>query len=196
MKEVLLLSGGIDSVALAYWRRPAFALTVDYGQSAAEKEIDVARYIAKELNISHRVIRAGIASLGLGTMTGRSHRSQAPTPEWWPFRNQFLISLAAMMAVKEEVTAIVIGSVSTDSAHADGTLQFVQRCQDLLSCQESSVLLLSPALLLTSPELVRRSGIPSHLLASTHSCHRGTFACGECRGCLKHEAVFEEVGLL
>ena len=38
MNTALLLSGGMDSIALAYWKRPDIALTIDYGQAAADAE--------------------------------------------------------------------------------------------------------------------------------------------------------------
>ncbi len=31
-KTAILLSGGMDSIALAYWKRPELAITINYGQ--------------------------------------------------------------------------------------------------------------------------------------------------------------------
>ena len=31
----LLLSGGMDSISIAWWKRPDVAISVDYGQRAA-----------------------------------------------------------------------------------------------------------------------------------------------------------------
>ena len=42
MKTALLLSGGMDSIAIAWWKRPDIALTLDYGQQAANAEIKAA----------------------------------------------------------------------------------------------------------------------------------------------------------
>ena len=36
LKTGLLLSGGMDSIAIAWWKRPQWAITFDYGQTAAE----------------------------------------------------------------------------------------------------------------------------------------------------------------
>lgn len=196
MKEVLLLSGGIDSIALAYWRRPICALTVDYGQRSAAKEIEVSSYIADKLCIAHKIVYLDLRNIGLGIMASGERSSLAPTPEWWPFRNQLLITVAAMTALKEKLSKVTIGTVSTDLAHADGTAAFVQYCQNLLGCQEGGVELEAPALALSSAQLLRKSGVPPSVLAAAHSCHRSNHACGQCRGCAKHEAVFREVGLL
>ena len=39
MTAALLLSGGMDSVAIAYWKRPRYGITINYGQEPAEGEI-------------------------------------------------------------------------------------------------------------------------------------------------------------
>ncbi len=196
IKDALLLSGGIDSIAIAYWMRPKFAITIDYGQRTAEKEIAVARYIAEKLCINHRVIRANVGELGIGLLAGQEQLESAPTPEWWPFRNQFLITLAAMFAAKHGVKRILIGTVSSDAQCADGTENFLTACGGLLALQEGGIELHAPARTKTSIELVRESGIPTSLLAAAHSCHCGNVACGCCRGCQKHSDVFASVGLL
>jgi 7-cyano-7-deazaguanine synthase len=63
----------------------------------------------------------------------------------------------------------------------------------LLALQEGELRLFAPYVNIEAAELVRSSAIPLAMLAWSHSCHRGNLACGECRGCLKHRAVFEDV---
>ena len=38
----IALSGGMDSICLAWWKRPESAITIDYGQLAASAEIAAA----------------------------------------------------------------------------------------------------------------------------------------------------------
>ncbi|WP_440506100.1 7-cyano-7-deazaguanine synthase [Serratia nevei] len=64
MKTALLLSGGMDSIAIAWWKRPDIALTLDYGQYAAEAEIRAASVTCKSLGIDHHIIRIDCRSLG------------------------------------------------------------------------------------------------------------------------------------
>ncbi len=73
--KAILLSGGMDSIALAYWLRPAFAFTMDYGQAAAAAEIDASVQIAHDLGIDHEVIRVDCSSLGSGDMAGSISRA-------------------------------------------------------------------------------------------------------------------------
>jgi 7-cyano-7-deazaguanine synthase len=194
-RELLLLSGGIDSIALAAWRRPQEAVTIDYGQACADAEVRAASQVCKEFEIEHHIIRADCSKLGSGDLAGTTPLEVAPAPEWWPFRNQLLITFAAMRAVARGIQRIAIGTVNTDSFHADGTRAFLQQIDDLCRLQEGKVSVSAPAIDMTSGQLVRTSGISPELLAWAHSCHVADFACGRCRGCQKHRVVMEELGL-
>ncbi len=195
MKSALLLSGGMDSVALAYWRRPSVAITVDYGQVPVAGEIRASRAVAEILGIPHQILHVDCSSLGSGDLIGRPALSLAPMPEWWPFRNQLLLTLAAMSLVAAGVEQLWIGTVISDSAHADGTPAFLEGMNHLLELQEGGIQVVAPAIGMTSVELIRRSGIPREILAYAHSCHTNAFACGQCRGCCKHYETLEALGL-
>ena len=193
MSEALLLSGGHDSIALAWWRRPAVTLTIDYGQAAAEGEIRASVSVAAALGIRHEVIRVDCSTLGSGDLSGRPALSTAPVSEWWPYRNQLLVTLAAMRAIALNVRRLLIGTVATDHAHADGTPAFVHGLNCLLALQEGALELEAPAIALSTVDLIRQSGVPREVLAWAHSCHTNVFACGSCRGCLKHLGVLREL---
>ncbi|HTE89298.1 MAG TPA: 7-cyano-7-deazaguanine synthase [Terriglobales bacterium] len=195
MKTGLLLSGGIDSSALAAWKRPNICLTIDYGQFAADAEIYSASQICQELGLSHEVVRVDCRALGSGDMTGTPPLPCAPVPEWWPFRNQLLVTLAAVRLSSDGVEQIMIGAVRSDFCHRDGTAQFFDLLDAALAYQELGIRVSAPAISMSSVELVKSSGItPSHL-ALTHSCHTGRHSCGRCRGCQKHFQVFQHLGL-
>lgn len=194
MKTAVLLSGGIDSIALAYWQRPDIAYTINYGQKSFYGELRAAEAVASELSICHKIISVDCGELGSGDLAGNAPCSIAPVPEWWPFRNQLLSTLAAMKAIQDEVGLLMLGSVRTDSAHLDGTKEFYQRLNDLVIFQEGNIHIESPAIRMTSAELVRISEVPISLLGWAHSCHVAAYACGICRGCNKHREVMVELG--
>lgn len=194
MKTGILLSGGIDSIALAYWKRPDVAYTVDYGQKSAQGELRASRFVAKELSIDHFNISVDCRALGSGDLAGSTPSAIAPVPEWWPFRNQLLVTIAAMKAVQDGVGILMVGSVKTDSSHLDGTKEFYTKLDDLVRFQEGGVIVQAPAIDLTSAELVKKSGLPDTLLGWAHSCHTANYACGVCRGCNKHREVMQELG--
>ena len=196
MSTAILLSGGIDSVALAFWRRPAIAFTVDYGQIPAEAEIRAAAHICKELSIEHEVIRVDCRSLGSGALSSRPASALSPTSEWWPFRNQLLVTLTGMKMIALKLNKLLVGSVANDTQYADGSEHFYTSIDTLMALQEGNIHVNAPAKDLTSLELVHSSGIPLSMLSWAHSCHRSNTACGRCRGCLKHLDIFEQLGLL
>jgi 7-cyano-7-deazaguanine synthase len=194
IKAALLLSGGVDSAALAKWKHPALAITVDYGQLSAEGEIRASAQIAHELSIPHEIVRVDCSSLGSGDLSGLSAIGCAPSSEWWPYRNQMLVTLSAMKAISFGVTTLLVGSVKSDTFHADGRPEFYQQLSSLLSMQEGGMRVEAPAAHLSSVQLVRTADVPLSLLAWTHSCHKAPFACGNCRGCWKREQVFNDLG--
>lgn len=183
----------MDSIALAFWKRPEIAITIDYGQRAAEAEVTAARQVTHELGIQHEVIAIDCTAIGSGDMAGSNALEIAPVPEWWPFRNQLLVTFAAARGLVLGVTEIMTGSVASDGSHADGRQGFYQAMDAVTSFQEGGIRVTAPALDMTTPELVRQSGVPREILAWAHSCHTGNLACGHCRGCVKHYQVTKDV---
>lgn len=194
MKTALLLSGGMDSVSLAWWKRPDLAITLNYGQLAAAAEIAASRAVCDHLNIQHEVIEVDCRSLGSGDMAGGDADDLAPASDWWPYRNQMLATFAGMKAISLGVTHLWLGTVKSDSFHKDGSPEFVKALSSLMAMQEGGMLVEAPAIELTTSELVRLSDIPANCLAWAHSCHKADVPCGTCRGCNKYFEVFEAVG--
>jgi 7-cyano-7-deazaguanine synthase len=171
------------------------AITVDYGQIPAVAEVRAASAVCADLNIEHHVVKADLSALRSGDMAGTPALGVAAVPEWWPFRNQMLITLAAMRGVALGVDCLLMGTLKTDSAHADGTPRFIRAMDAVLQCQEGSMRLETPAIGCTSAELIRTSGVPLEILAWAHSCHVADQACGVCRGCRKHYETLAELGI-
>ena len=190
--KALLLSGNMDSTAIAYWLRPDIAITVDYGQVPAEAEIRASVSVCEALHIRHYVIRANLQELGSGDLAGATPSSLNAATEWWPFRNQMLVTLAAMKCVTLGVKELLVGTLLTDCFHQDGTRDFIAKLNDLTSFQEGALIVSAPAIDLNPTELLRESKVPNEILCWAHSCHRANFACGTCRGCEKHYKTFAE----
>lgn len=195
-KKAILLSGGMDSIALAYWLRPEIAITLDYGQKAAKSEIIAATQVARLLGMEHHVLRVDCSSLGSGDLVGSKPLSDAPVTEWWPYRNQMLVTLALMKAIQLDVCELMVGSVKTDAQHADGTPEFYEQLSKLVSLQEGNLRVTAPAIGMTTVELVKKSQIPEGILMYAHSCHTSNHPCGRCHGCNKYLYVKEQLGIL
>jgi 7-cyano-7-deazaguanine synthase len=193
-RRALLLSGGMDSIALAWAIRPEIAITIDYGQLSARGEIRAATAVCEALQLAHRVLKVDCRDLGSGDMAGSEVSPVAPVREWWPYRNQLLITLAAAAALQEGVTVIVLGTVATDIVHVDGRVEFFDAMHKVLKMQEGGLELEVPAIHETTTALCQRVSVPFELLAWAHSCHVSEYACGLCRGCNKHRETMRELG--
>lgn len=192
-KAAILLSGGIDSIALAYWKRPEIAITVNYGQAPADKEIRTSATIAKTLGIQHYVVEVDCSGLGSGDLINKTALSVSPSSEWWPYRNQLLVTLACMKGISLGIDELMLASVKSDGFHKDGTEKFYQLMSQLMIYQEGNIQISCPAITLTSVELVKLSGVPDSLLNWAHSCHKSNIPCGSCRGCNKYRQVMYEL---
>ncbi|MBR0684451.1 7-cyano-7-deazaguanine synthase [Bradyrhizobium manausense] len=192
--KAVLMSGGMDSISIAWWKRPEIAIFVDYGQKPASAERDAGQAACRAMNIRYEQVNADCSAVGSGDMAGTAPSSHAPVSEWWPFRNQLILTLAGAAALRLGATELLIGTLRTDGQHADGLPAFVDRISDLMSMQEGGLTVSAPAIGLSAPELVIASGIDKATLAWAHSCHTGVLACGNCRGCIKHYETWKALG--
>jgi 7-cyano-7-deazaguanine synthase len=190
-KRLLLHSGGLDSTCLAVRLRPEVALTIDYGQLSAHGEIRAAQAICDWLGIEHHVLSIDCREIGSGLLAGSGADPHAPIKEWWPYRNQLLVTLGCSWGLPRDIDELILGSVSTDSRHRDGTPEFYELADQLVRMQEGGLSVTAPAIGMDSITLLRETPLPNGLLGFTHSCHTSDFACGLCPGCLKREQILE-----
>jgi 7-cyano-7-deazaguanine synthase len=186
MSEGLLLSGGMDSISLAYLFRPKYAFTINYGQKPAQAELRASESVCKALDIIHIPIYIDCSFLGSGDLSDKPSLGMSPSPEWWPFRNQFLITVAGMKAISLNINELLVGSVKNDAFHADGTASFYNSINELMSFQEGKISVRAPAINMSTIDLIQQSRVPISILSWAHSCHKSNYPCGSCRGCLKY----------
>jgi 7-cyano-7-deazaguanine synthase len=194
MSDLLLLSGGIDSIALAAWLRPAECLTINYGQRPAAAEFSASAAVCQDLKLPHKLIDVPLDGIGSGLMAGLASATASPHPEFWPFRNQLLTTLASMYAIRAGHSRVLIGTVVTDRRHVDGSPAFLETLANLVVMQEGAIQIVAPALNMNTTELINRSGVANRTLGWAHSCHRGNIACGDCPGCTKHSMTMQALG--
>lgn len=184
--NVLLLSGGIESTCVAYWKRPQLCITVDYGQPSAQMEIETASIISKRLSLDHKTI---LASPGKKFHFAEYKKEKQLTPEFWPYRNQFLATVALISLFGTKAKELWFGTVKTDNKFSDGSKLFFRRINSLTLLQEGGITIAAPAIDLSTEALLEVSKTPRSILGATFSCHRGNVACGDCPGCNKHRNV-------
>ena len=192
--RLMLLSGGLDSVAVAAVEGATHALFIDYGQTPAEAEWAAAQAVARHLCLDIERLSVDLSNVGSGLLASTAQMPVGPTPEWFPFRNQFLVTIAAAHAAKHGFGAVLLGVVAGDGdRHSDGTAGFVSTLDLLVRDQEGCVRVLAPQIKTHSLELLRRSNLPQEVLRQTHSCHASNDPCGECPGCRRRDEILAAV---
>lgn len=193
---LLLLSGGVDSTALAALCRPDHALFIDYGQRPAAAEQRAATQVARLLGLPLTTLQLDLRPLGGGLLLNEAAQPGAPSPEWWPYRNQFLVTAGAAIAFQRGLRQVLVGTVLGDGErHADGTARFYAALDELLRLQEGNISVAAPGIDRTSEELVAASGLGANVLGWTVSCHRSNLPCGDCPGCWKRARVLRVAGV-
>lgn len=158
-RSVVLLSSGLDSTVNFYQAlkesEVLMALTFDYGQKAAEREIHQAKKISQKFNVSHQVVRLPFFSeLGESSLT--SDKQSVPSGRevsiddqvvsevtakavWVPNRNGIFLNVAAGFAESLKADWIVPGFNKEEAkTFPDNSDKFLQATSKALSFSTSN----------------------------------------------------------
>ena len=218
MKSIVLLSGGLDStvaLAAAMQSSPIFlALTFDYGQRAARKEVAAAAALASHYGLKHRIIPVDfLAEITTTSLINRAESVPELTIEklddknitcetadkvWVPNRNGVFINIAAAFAEALGCGQIVVGfNAEEGTTFPDNTPAYMAAVSRALSYStQNGVKVISPTVDLTKPALVslgRQLNVPFHLIWSCY--HGGEYMCGKCESCLRLKRALQREGL-
>lgn len=226
---VALLSGGLDSsVALAMaqvegWRFK-LALTFDYGQRSAAREIAQAAALSRHFGVPHRAI--SLPWIGEWSSSALLSDRALPTPSlaqldsedavasakavWVPNRNGIFIEIAAGFAENLDADAVVVGFNREEATtFPDNSQPYMEAITKSLAFSTSNgVELLSPTAPFDKTEIVKRAQSIAFPFELLWSCYQGgDRMCGVCESCrrLKRalhangngvaDAVFENASL-
>ena len=220
MKDaVLLLSGGLDSAANLVLGsfRVQLALTIDYGQRAAAREISQAAKLAKHFGVEHTVYRlpgfeglvssaSGLFASGQGSVpvpkSGELDEMSAATRSaaavWVPNRNGVLISLAAAFAESRGIASVAVGFNAEEAVtFPDNSVDFMGAMTGALAYSTANhVTVVSATSGMRKTEIVRelaKKSFPFELLWSCY--HAAETPCGECESCQRLSRALREAGV-
>jgi 7-cyano-7-deazaguanine synthase len=216
VKQLVLLSGGLDSTVALAWATKngpiAGLVHFQYGQTH-EKEVYAANNVARfygytlrtyELNFKHIEPTKVGALLDLHLDVRKAHTTvkdqtgEDVSATFVPGRNIIFLAYAGSICDSEEIESIVMGVNAVDySGYPDCRPAFIGRMEEALSHGlRYSVSLLTPLLHLSKAEIIdlgMNLGAPLHL---TWSCYSGTSRpCGECPSCVVRAKGFREAGV-
>jgi 7-cyano-7-deazaguanine synthase len=210
---VVLLSGGLDSTVAATLAAGAggvrLALTVDYGQRAAEREAAAAREIAAALDVPWQRVELGfLGQLGSSALTSAAEELPSPRDDqldgpdaqqsadrvWVPNRNGVLLSVAAAHAEALGAGCVVMGFNREEAAtFPDNSVEFVLASNGALRYStRGAVRLVAPTADLDKEGLVRLGRARGAPLQHVWVCYRGGEEhCGRCESCRRFARALE-----
>lgn len=217
-KAVVLLSAGLDSsvnlFAAHQQEEVVLALTFDYGQKAAKKEIEQAAKLAAFLKIPHKVLslpwfkdfnKSSLLVENEEVPTGKqvdiqSHTQSLQTAKsvWVPNRNGIFLNIGAAFAEARGATAVVPGfNVEEASTFPDNSEAFMEQLTKSLSFSTANqVEVLCYTVKMQKTEIVKRGlelNMPWHLLWPCYFSKEKW--CGECESCLRSKRAFAAAGV-
>ena len=206
MKCVVILSGGPDSVTVAYWAKSrgfdVHTVTFDYGQKA-KIEISRAQEIAEALGATHKVIDLSRLSEIYEGVTSLVDEDIEVTEEFSdpiivPFRNGVFMAVTVAYAVGIGATHIFYGAHASDEPfYPDCRREFYEAFQEAARLgTETEMVIQSPFSDMPKSEIIRKAvelGVP---LDRTWSCYlNGPVHCGRCESCNNRRNAFAEAGV-
>lgn len=207
-KAVTLLSGGLDSLIATLKAAEQYnivqALTVDYGQRAAQREITAAKALCEFYGWAHQVVflplavpqalqRTDLAHIACASEVVESKEQRtdgvnATTRSVWvPNRNGVLLNWAAAVAESMGADAVVFGANATEAqTFPDNTLAFTEAMTHSLHFSTlNHVQVLSPVVAWTKADMIGYANQNQVPLQFVWSCYEaGEISCGRCPSCL------------
>ena len=216
-KALVLLSAGLDSSVNLYEAHQnldvVLALTFDYGQKAAKKEILSAKNLAADLKIPHKVVDLSffadfnksallVAHQQIPTGTQVDIHSLKTSQEtaksvWVPNRNGIFLNIAAGFAEALDADFVIPGFNAEEAttfpdnteefmSALDGSFKFSTSNQVKVKCFTSS---------LNKTQIVKR-GLELQLpLEKIWPCYfAGATWCGQCESCLRSKNAMKSAG--
>lgn len=218
-KVVLLLSAGLDSTvnafeAMKHHHEIVLALTFDYGQRAAKKEIECSARIASYLGFPHKVVelpwfkdfnkssllvedlevpvgeKVQIDNLGASEQTAKS--------VWVPNRNGIFLNIAAAYAEALGAHAVIPGFNAEEAAtFPDNSKEFMEAAtKGLWYSTSNHVTVGCYTAHLKKPDMVRLGQglkIPWDLIWPCY--FSGDQWCGQCESCQRSKRAFASANI-
>ena len=207
MKFVVILSGGPDSVTLAYKAKSegyeVYAITFDYGQ-IAQKEIERAKIIAEKLGIEQKIVDLSSLYNGFGSTTALMDDS-IPMPSKFepsvivPFRNAIFLSVAVAYADAVGASKVLYGAQGSDAPfYPDCRKEFFEAFQTAAQKgTDSQIEIDAPFHSMKKSEIIKlgtKLGVPYEI---TWSCYlNNEKQCGVCESCRNRKNGFKEANII
>lgn len=212
-KAISILSGGLDSTVATSALKEDYeihALTFDYGQRSAQREIESSKQICQKLGIKHTVMDLNwLGKLGKSALT--VHDKEVPQLEndklddketcdetarkvWVPGRNVVFTAIATAFAEAEDAEKIIVGWDLEESAtFPDNSREFLEAFNQTLEIGTlEGVQIEAPVIDLNKNEIVELGEKVQAPMELSYSCYMGEEKhCGTCESCMRRKRAFK-----
>ena len=212
-KAISILSGGLDSTVATSALKEEYeihALTFDYGQRSAQREIESSKQICQELGIEHTVMDlTWLGKLGKSALT--VHDKEVPQLEsdklddketcdetarkvWVPGRNVVFTAIATAFAEAEDAEKIIVGwDLEEAVTFPDNSREFLEAFNQTLEIGTlEGVQIEAPVIDLNKNEIVELGEKVHAPMELSYSCYMGEEKhCGTCESCMRRKRAFE-----
>ncbi len=210
-RTLVLLSGGMDSVAALHWARRegevVGALSFDYGAKHNACELACAAWQCSQLGVPHEAVSLPFINdlftsdllCSGGEIPDGHYADETMRRTVVPFRNGILLAIACGLAESRGAEAVVIAAHSGDHAiYPDCREPFMQAMATAM--REGSyarIELLRPFIRLDKAAIARLGHELGVDFSHTWSCYKGGERhCGTCGTCVERREAFQQAGLV
>ena len=212
MKAVAIMSGGMDSVTLAYYLKQSYddltLISFDYGQRH-KKELECAVIQANLLEAKHEIIDiSGIRPLLKGSALTDSidvpeghYEAASMSQTVVPNRNAIMLSIAWGLACSSNADVLACGVHSGDHhIYPDCRPYFIQNLNESLRIgtmahRKENLQLIAPFINKDKTWIAKKGkelGVP---FKHTWTCYKGLDKhCGKCGACVERKEAFRDSG--
>jgi 7-cyano-7-deazaguanine synthase len=206
-KSIILISGGLDSLVSLGISKEEYSITLgltfNYGQKAAEKEIEASKRICDYYKIEHKVINLDWLKEITQTSLVSDHEvpvvceadlksdeftENSAKSVWVPNRNGLFLNIAGSFADSYGFTHILFGANKEEgTTFPDNTQEFIDRAN--LAFEFSTLCkpkVYAPLINFDKNDIVKSATENCVPLELTRSCYlSGNKNCGKCESCIR-----------
>jgi len=188
------------------------ALTFDYGQKAAKREIESAAAICKKQDIPHKVIdlpwyrqfpsaliqeQIPIPDLNPKQLDQLSVTKKTAQAVWVPNRNGVMVNVACSLAEAMVANNVIVGFNKEEGrTFPDNSQEFVKSLNRALDFSTNhNVSVVAPMIEMNKTEIVEWCVSQNVDFTNLWSCYRGDDRmCGQCESCQRSHRALENGG--
>ena len=216
---VALLSSGLDSslalnAAIRQGITVELALTFNYGQRAANAEIEHSKAITEHFSIPHQVVELPWVKQFTSGLTQSEGKVPSPNPQdlddlkasqasakavWVPNRNGLLIEVAAGFAESLGCEGVIVGFNKEEAAtFPDNSVEYLEAITNALTYSTANrVQVISPTARMDKRDIVKSAVEWKFPLSLIWSCYyNDQTMCGECESCQRLKRALNHHGVL